>query len=527
MNNTESRVEKALSRLNEWMESEQYMDKLNQRVSVLSACENSMEARAYAYDLAKNDPIFFIETFGWVFDPRPEYKPNFLPFIMFDFQKDALLWIVNHIKEGEDGLTEKSRDMGVTWLYIWAFVWFWNFSDSFSGLLGSYKEALVDDRTLDSHFGKIDYIINNLPQWILPPRFNKKEHRRGMKIINPYSGNLITGDTMNPDFARGSRKTAVFLDEGASWEYFRDAWESAGDTTPCRLTCSTPKGRNSFAILRDSGIDVLTLHWKLHPLKDQEWYEYEKSRRTDEEVAQELDISYNKSVEGRVYPEWDNVEWGHFPYNPEKPLYVSWDFGKTDHTAIIWYQPLENHRVAIVDAYESNGKLIDWYVPFITGEAPSDTKNYTKRDLRVIESHRNWKPAIHYGDPAGRFTNQVVNKSVIDVLQDYNIKVYFKEEAKDFQTRKTKTKLLLKNLCVNDNENTRELSVAMENASYPKVRSGGTEEVRSIKPIHNWTSHFRSSLEYFAVNYDGRSGSRQVRDRVSNRSHSLKRITSY
>ena len=41
----------------------------------------------------------------------------------------------------------------------------------------------------------------------------------------------------------------------------------------------------------------------------------------------------------------------------------------------------------------------------------------------------------------------------------------------------------------------------MENARYPEVSRGGGSDIRSIKPIHDWTSHFRSSFEYFAVNW--------------------------
>lgn len=486
----------------QWRSSEYYNEKIKQRVKVVDACNRANDARVITKQLCKEDPIFFIEMFGWTYDPRPQHSPNNLPFILFDYQKDVIFWLVKHIKEGEDGLIEKSRDMGVTWIAMWTFYWMWLFSDSFSALVGSYKESLVDNRTRDSMFGMLDYCIENTPKWMLPKRFKFKDNRQKLKLINPETFNIISGDTMNPDFSRGSRKSVVFMDEGASWEYFRDAWEAAGDTTPCRLTCSTPKGRNQFSLLRDSNIGVNTIHWSLHPLKDKEWYEYQKIRRTNEEIAQELDISYHRSQEGRVYPEWDEVQWGKYPYDDSLPLYVSWDFGQTDDTALIWFQEDEERKVRIIDAYANRGKTIDFYIPFVTGAMPAEYSMYSKRDYDIIQSHMGWRAAMHFGDPAGRNVNQVTNKSVLDVLKDYGIHVNFRKEAQDFQTRKTETKLLLKKLTVNDIENVKELSVAIENASYPMVRSGGAEEVRSIKPAHNWTSHYRSSLEYFAVNYN-------------------------
>lgn len=515
-----------LQKFQQWLNSPEYQDKLIQRLKINDACLKNKEAQLMTFQICKDDPIFFIENFGWTFDPRPQHEPHQLPFILFDYQKEIVGWLINHIREGKDGLLEKSRDMGVTWLAIWTFYWFWRFSETFSGLLGSYKEKLVDDRTRDSLFGMLDYALDKTPKWLLPRRFKFKDHRQKLKLTNPENFNLISGDTMNPEFSRGSRKTVVFLDEGASWEYFREAWDSGGDSTPCRITVSTPRGRNAFALLRESGIDVMTVHWRKHPFKDEQWYRFQQERRTDEEIAQELDISYHRSQTGRVYPEWDEIEYGYYPYEEELPLYISWDFGFTDDTAIIWYQTSPNDKVRIVDCYSNHGKTIDFYVPFITGIIPSDDYKYAKRDFEVIESHKNWKKGIHFGDPAGKFTNQVTDKSVLDILKQYGIIVNFREEAKYFQTRKTETKMLLRNLVVNENPRTKELGAAIENSQYPAIRKGGMEDIKSIKPRHDWSSHYRSSLEYFAVCFNKiKARQSQVYDKIPKRTG--KRLIAY
>ncbi len=519
------KLDKSKQLISGFQATDEYQEKLLQKLKIVDSCERSAESRSITFEICKEDAVFFIENFLWTYDPRPGHDPHHFPFILFDFQRDAVHWIINKIKNGEDGLMEKSRDMGATWLFMSVLLWFWRFDPSFSATIGSYKEKLVDDRTLDSLYGKIDYQLNSLPKWLIPARFKFKDHRQSMKLVNPENQNLIMGDSMNPDFSRGSRKNVVFLDEGASWEYFREAWESAGDSTPCRITCSTPKGRNAFAIQRESGIDVLTLHWSKHPFKDKEWYDFECERRTDEEIAQELDISYNKSQEGRVYPEWDDVQHGSYPYDPQYPLYVSWDFGFTDDTALIWWQTVPNSNIRIIDCYSNHGKIIDFFVPFITGITPSDTRLYSKRDFKIIESHKGWKPAIHFGDPAGRFTNQVTNQSVMDVLKQYGIHVNFSEEAKDFQTRKTAAKILMRTLVVNINDNTNEMDAAMQNASYPKIRKGGSEQIRSLKPSHDWSSHYRSSFEYFAVNNNRFSARRKIYDKFAKKEKAPRAIS--
>jgi hypothetical protein len=513
-----SEFERRRKRFQEYLRSREYQDKLILRLQINDACLRSAEARARTWNLCArpDNPvegcIFYIENFGFTFDPRPQSEPHHLPFILFEYQKDAIKWLIDHIDNGRDGLIEKSRDMGISWVvFVWVLVWYWTFSDGINLLVGSYKEALVDNRTKDSLFGMMDYAIDSLPRWILPKGFNKEKHRTQMKIVNPANSNLIVGDTMNPDFGRGTRKTAILFDELGSWDYAKDAWESAGDSTSCRIANSTPKGYNFYAMLRESGIDVLTLHWKRHPLKDQDWYEFECLRRTPEEIAQELDISYNKSQEGRVYSDWNeaNVIQGYFPYDENLPLYVGWDFGKSDDTAIIWAQPY-NGKLRIIDSYRNTGKLIDFYIPFITGMVPSEGYRYTKTDLEIIDSHKNWKRGTHFGDPAGRFQNQVTNDTVLTVLRNSGITVNFKDSWKEFNKRKSAARgRIMDGIELNSNDRTKYFAVCMMNAAYPRVKNQGVEEVRSEKPKHDYTSHYRSAFEYLSLGLDEFTASRQ------------------
>lgn len=505
---SEEEAARRVALFKDYQRSESYQEKIVRRLQINDACLKKPEARGITWNLCSrpDNPaegaIFFIENFGWTFDPRPQANPNHLPFILFDYQKDIIRWLIDAIDNGHDGLLEKSRDMGATEvIFVWMPIWYWLFRDGTNFLLGSYKEALVDNRTKDSLFGRLDYAIEGLPKWLLPKGFNMKKDRTQMRLSNPANGNLITGDTMNPDFGRGSRKTAVLFDELGSWDYAKDAWESCGDVTSCRIANSTPKGYNFYAKLKESGISVMRAHWSQHPLKDEKWYEFEKTRRTEEEVAQELDISYNKSQEGRVYHEWGepHVEEGRYEYDEGLPLYIGWDFGNTDDTAIIWAQP-DRDGLRIIDTYRGSGKTIDFYIPFVTGVMPSDGYQYTAKDIQVIQEHKYWKRGTHFGDPAGRFRSAVTNTSVLDVLKQHGIIVNFKDEWKEFQKRKTAVKLLVRDgIKLNKNERVDYFNMCMTQAAYPKVRSEGEQEVRSVKPKHDYTSHYRSAMEYLAL----------------------------
>lgn len=492
----------------DYMNSPEMQEKLLQRLKINDATGRNAEARAMTYELCRRDDnpaegcIFFIENFGWTFDPRKEVKD--IPFILFEFQREGIRELIDHIDNGRDLFLEKSRDMGITWVVTWVFIWYWLFRDGSNLLLGSYKEKLVDDGTDDSLFGRLDASIRSLPKWLLPKGYNHKKHRTKLKIVNPVNNNLLAGDTMNPDFGRGSRKTAIFFDELGFWDYGKDAWSTCGDTTACRIANSTPNGYNFYGQLRNTGIDIFTMHWSQHPLKDQLWYAFECTRRSEEEVAQEIDISYNKSQEGRVYKEWNEqyVNFGVYEYNPTLPLYVAWDFGKEDHTTMIWAQP-QDGELNIIDTYTKNGENIDFFVPFVTGVIPSEEHlnyRYTKYDLELIESHRHWKRGIHFGDPAGKNRNQVNDATVLSVLREHGIVVNFNESWKPFQNRKRAVKQVIREgVNVNKNDRTDYFASCIEQSAYPKVRQEGLETLKTVKPKHDWTSHYRSAFEYLAL----------------------------
>jgi len=539
---TKNETERRKKLFDDYVASKEYQDKLMKRIQINDACYRYPEARKKIYDSLKKvntvdeiveSCINFIELFGFTFDPRPQANPHDLPFIMYDFQKETVKWLVEHIEEGKDGLIEKSRDMGISWtVFVYVPVWYWLFKDGTNILLGSYKEALVDNRSKDSLFGMIDYAVMSLPVWILPRGFNSNKNRTQMKLVNPQNWSQITGDTMNADFGRGSRKTTVLFDELGSWEYAKDAWESAGASTACRIANSTPKGYNYFAALRDSGIDVFTLHWTKHPLKDEKWYEYEKSRNSPETVAQELDISYNKSQVGRVYPEWNenNVTMDYFPYNPDWPLYVFWDYGNTDDTAIVWVQKNpENGKMRIVDSYAASGKVIGFFVPLITGMITENGYLYSREEMMMIDEHKKWRRATHFGDPAGRFKNSVVDQTVFSVLRDNNIIVNFKDSWKEFGQRKEALRTIInRGIELNENNRTKYLNLCMLNAAYPKVKNSGMEQINSAKPKHDYTSHLRSAMEYGALGLKETANSyKQIYDKFKKKPTSGRRVFGY
>ena len=179
--------------------------------------------------MCARDLLFYVNTFVWTYDPRIENSPA-VPFITYGFQDEALLAIDSAIGH-HDLLIEKSRDMGASWMLLLVFEWRWHFKQLQSFLLVSRKEDLVDKSgDPKSLFWKIDFILQHQPRWMLPNYTRQKLH-----LHNEDRGCTIDGESTTGDVARGDRRTAIGLDEFASFEDGYAAEAATGDATNCRI----------------------------------------------------------------------------------------------------------------------------------------------------------------------------------------------------------------------------------------------------------------------------------------------------
>lgn len=288
---------------------------------------NRPELQDVIRETCKQDPLFFINAFCYTYDPRREPFSR-VPFILYPFQEDAIIELARALGV-EDVVCEKSRDMGASWICIAVIVWAWLFQKDLSFLLGSRVEAYVDDPgNPKSMFWKIDYILNNLPEWLLPKGYDRKVHRRKLHIENPELGGVIDGESTNENFSRGDRRTAIVLDEFSAVEQGWRILNATRDATNCRIFNSTPQGINNafFDVTQRKDILKIRMHWSVHPEKalgmyttasngtlkvlNQEgwpvgykpildgklrspWYDIQCARAANaQEIAQELDIDY-------------------------------------------------------------------------------------------------------------------------------------------------------------------------------------------------------------------------------------------
>lgn len=458
---------------------------------------NEIMRRRYAADIY----LFLNDLF--VFEPRTKEA---LPFHLYPFQKEYVSKLVDCIDNGKELFVEKSRDMGVSWTTLGVFLWYWMFTDNAQFLIGSRTENEVDDRLVTSLFGKLDFFLNNL---IKAPYifegFDATKNRTYLKLTHPTNGSVIAGSSASANFSRAGRYLVVFFDELAFWPFQQSSWEAAGETTRTRIAVTTPSMYPSYAkSLRNSQkIEVYTLHWTRHPLKNEAWYELAKQRKTTDEVARELDINWDGSTKGIVYSEIQNAIVGSFPFLPAQPLYVSWDFGR-DGTALQWWQ-LNRHsgKWRVIDSYFFQNETLDYVFPAFG--KPVETKfNYDLADIEFFETMAKLPKAIHYGDPDVEKRNlQTTSSNRQFLFNKLGIYVQTNTKANSFVERRTFCKRILQT-GIEINETPRNVFYleSMRNYRYPDRLEGSQATSEIVAPVHSIHSHHATATEYLAVNVD-------------------------
>jgi hypothetical protein len=458
---------------------------------------------------AENDPVYFVDTFLYMFDPKNE--PHNVPFKTFDFQKRLIRQLVKHIRNGDDIFIEKCREMGATYTVLAVFLWLWLFQPSSSFLIGSRKEDYVDNRRggitgnkEESLFGKLDYMITRLSPFMFPEGWDRNKHFNYMSLMNPDNGNVISGESSNPNFSRGGRHTAILLDEFAFWDTGSAAWGSTADTTNCRVVLTTPGSSPSKAKRLRYGKDgeeikVVTLSYHLDPRKTSSWLEKERRRRSSEDFNREIMINWELSITGRVYPEVDNAAVGDYPFLLNEHLYCSWDFGLDGTALLFWQRNKANGKWRMIDSYFNQNQPIQFYFPLF-GQAIESKFTYGDDDLKAITEISQYPRCIHFGDPDVKKrafqTDAISTQSALNKAGIYVQTI----PAKTWQFRRDVTKVFLQDgIEINLNPRTEFAYECFKYDRY-KERPQDVEYTSPPQRVHGIESHLATAMEYFAVN---------------------------
>ncbi len=292
------------------------------RIQVLSELRQRSDILAGAKRYYSTRPAEFIMHWMDTYNPRLVGN-KWIPFIFFKRQSEFIEFVESLYQDQENGLVEKCRDIGATWLVCAYSLWSWLFRDDFAFGWGSRKQELVDKLgDPDSIFEKIRLLLKRLPHEWMPEGYKPRDHSTFMKLVNPANGATLTGES-GDNIGRGGRKTMYAKDESSHYERPEKIEAALGDNTNVQIDISSVNGLgNVFHRRRENGVDwapgltmppgrvrVFVFDWRDHPEKTQEWYDLRKARFENEGLqhvfAQEVDRNYSAAIGNTII----NAEW--------------------------------------------------------------------------------------------------------------------------------------------------------------------------------------------------------------------------
>lgn len=277
-------------------------ENLAYRAELLAKCAVDLDFRGSIWRACQLDVLFYINSF--LFTSYPDTQEPVMPFVTWEFQDEFILGLKASFGK-EDVFCCKSRKMGVSYCALAAMDHSWRFFPDQRFLVGSWKEDWVDIRDNPSTlFGKLDEFERYLPKWMSPD----PEGKNRIKLLktNPENRSFIQGESTNPNFARSGRYLAILKDEHASMPDAEQIESATGQSSPCRIYASTPKGTTNVFYQKHVSPHgkKFYFHWTRHPdfakglyydsngKPRSPWYDEECKRTHPKIVAQELDMDF-------------------------------------------------------------------------------------------------------------------------------------------------------------------------------------------------------------------------------------------
>lgn len=389
--------------------------------------------------LCANDPVHFIQWWGWIYAPWNPPELRDMLWIPYDFQEDLIREFVSGMKTVEDPYSfkrvtlviEKARDMAASWTSGGTAMWDLIFHNGTHIFLSRFEDAVDKRGDMKSIFGKMRYFFYHLPEWMRPDGFKQRVHDKHCLFINP-SGGEISGEATTPNSSRSGRAKVVWFDEMAFIDKGMDdaAWGAALQTTKMRVAISTPNGKHNrfYRLVKpvteddQEGQKIISLPWWKHPVKAigirtengklvSPWYIETKRNSKKHEFAKEVEIDYNLSQKGWIFEGYD---WSHkddkLKAEPGRRIILGWDPGV--HFAITWGQIDSHGRIRFLKEKHFEEAKLD---------------HIARTVLDINERYFHGFEFVHYGDPAGahRVVSNQARSEYLELWLTYKINVEY------------------------------------------------------------------------------------------------------
>jgi hypothetical protein len=543
-------------------------------------CDKDHTQRAIQIRLCADDPAYFMLVFGVLYEPRPtvdiillddgaedtvDRPPGWYPWVPFAFQVDVIRWFqqimaTTYDKRGRgDGILEKSRELGVSWLFCLLAAHGWLFLDDQTIMLMSKSAELVDNRgDPGSLFYKIRALVGiydkvpretlapgsfwdglraRLPAWMTPPVV-QREHDHIMKLVHPSKNNTIIGETTTSTSGTGGRATWLGIDEASKNPKLKDIWGGLASVSYHRFAFSSASlefGTDFYDLARaaedarnrdTTGPSYYRADWWLHPLRNDDWLASERARSTDiHDFMREYEINYHAGYGDWVYPHAQQMRLTHAPYRQGiGQVACAIDPGLRDPTAMLWLQKdagYDRHR--LFEALTLHVTSAEQLAPILMGFPPNHPERepwqLTPEVMDVMDTTwdlRERREAVLFvGDPYGNNAGGSDSTSFYDALymasrrlsEKYDdlppvhitVRTKYDQGARFHRKRKESLTQLLPLLDVHDTPRGKAALEAIREMRYKPLNTAHNTVNEPAKPLHSWGSHVSTAAEYYAV----------------------------
>ncbi len=235
------------------------------RKALLERCRTDAALRRGLVEACRRDVLFWVDLFVIQVDPKQKGHLGLpSPFVTYPFQEEALPRMLSWVGRGRDGLIEKSRQMGASWMLIMLFTWLWLFRPWQTFLFISRNESAVENEDPNSLFWKLDFILRHLPSWMRPAKFRRRKRFFG----NDDKNSFVFGEASTGSANVGGNTTAMGIDEFSQIKEGYEVLHRTSDSTQCRIFNSTHLGLDTafYELTQRVDLDKLVLHWSEHPV---------------------------------------------------------------------------------------------------------------------------------------------------------------------------------------------------------------------------------------------------------------------
>lgn len=225
------------------------------------------------------DPEYFIKKYAKI----QHATKGVIPFSTYPFQDDCL----RHFQEHRLNIVLKSRQLGLSTIAVAYSAWMAIFQKDKNILVIATKLP-----TAINFIKKVHVLINNLPHWLLLPKFEPSK-----QAISFSNGSVIKAIPTSEDAGRSEALSLLIVDEAAWIRDFDNIWTGLSPTISTggrAILLSTPNGAQGQyyklwidAVAGQNDFNAIKLMWWVHPEHDQDWFNKETKGVSKKTIAQE------------------------------------------------------------------------------------------------------------------------------------------------------------------------------------------------------------------------------------------------